>query len=66
MPSSGMWRRVDLLRTDVWEESAVSVFGVERISELGAASTVTSTLLVTVTVCQLLIMLFLARRLFPP
>jgi hypothetical protein len=30
MPSSGMWRRVDLVRPDVSEESIASIFRVEK------------------------------------
>jgi hypothetical protein len=32
MPSSGMWRRVDLLQTDVSEERVASIFRVEEIT----------------------------------
>jgi hypothetical protein len=32
MPSSGMWRRVGLVRTDVSEERVASIFRVERYS----------------------------------
>jgi hypothetical protein len=32
-----MWHRVDPVRTDSSEECVVSIFRVERISELGAA-----------------------------
>jgi hypothetical protein len=34
MPSSGMWRRVGLVRQDVSEECIASIFKVERISEV--------------------------------
>jgi hypothetical protein len=34
-PSSGMWRRVGLVGTDVSEEHVRSILRVERISELG-------------------------------
>jgi hypothetical protein len=34
MPSSEMWRRVSLVRTDISDERVTSVFRVERISEL--------------------------------
>jgi hypothetical protein len=30
MPSSGMWRRVDIVRTDVSEERIASIFSVEK------------------------------------
>jgi hypothetical protein len=30
MPSSGMWRRVGLVRTDVSEERVASIFKVEK------------------------------------
>jgi hypothetical protein len=30
-----MLRRMDLLRTDVWEERSVSVIAMKRIGELG-------------------------------
>jgi hypothetical protein len=42
MPSSGMLRRVALLRTDFLEERIVSIIRVQRISELGTAYAVTS------------------------
>jgi hypothetical protein len=42
MPSSGMGRRVVLVRTDVSEERIASIIRVERISELGTALVVTS------------------------
>jgi hypothetical protein len=42
MPSSGMLRRVALLRTEVSEESSASFIGVKRINELGATLAVTS------------------------
>jgi hypothetical protein len=42
MPSSGMWRHVTRVRTDVSEESIVSVFRVRRMSELGTTLAVTS------------------------
>jgi hypothetical protein len=35
MPSLGMWRRVDLVRTDVSEERVASIFRVEKITERG-------------------------------
>jgi hypothetical protein len=35
MPSSGKWRRVDLVKTDISEERVVSIIRVEKISELG-------------------------------
>jgi hypothetical protein len=34
VPSSGMWRRLGVVRTDVSEERVVTIFRVERISEL--------------------------------
>jgi hypothetical protein len=37
MPSSGMWRRVRLVRTGVSEENVASIFSVERMTELGEA-----------------------------
>jgi hypothetical protein len=39
MASSGMLRRVALVRTDVSEELNVSFIGVTRIGELGTAGT---------------------------
>jgi hypothetical protein len=30
MPSSGMWRRVDLVQTDISEERIASIFSVEK------------------------------------
>jgi hypothetical protein len=35
MPSSGMWRSVNLVRTDVLEESIASIITVKRIDDLG-------------------------------
>jgi hypothetical protein len=35
MVSSGMLRRVALVRTDVWEEPSASLIRVTRIGELG-------------------------------
>jgi hypothetical protein len=45
MASSGMLRRVALVRTDVLEESSASFIGVTRIGELG--TTPSSPILVT-------------------
>jgi hypothetical protein len=42
MPSSGMSRRVVLVRTDVSEERSVSIIKVTRIGELGTTLAVTS------------------------
>jgi hypothetical protein len=42
MPSSRMWHRVALVRTDVSVEPIASVIRVNRISELGATLAVTS------------------------
>jgi hypothetical protein len=42
MASSGMLRRVDLVRTDVSEELSASFIRVTRIGELGTALAVTS------------------------
>jgi hypothetical protein len=44
MPSSGLWRRVALVRTDVSEERVASIFRVDRISELETAFAITSRL----------------------
>jgi hypothetical protein len=38
MPSSGMLRRVDLVRTDVSEELSASIIKLTRIGELGTTS----------------------------
>jgi hypothetical protein len=46
MPSSGMLRRVALVRTDVSEEHNASIIRVTRIGELGTTLPVTSRLLV--------------------
>jgi hypothetical protein len=42
MESSGMLRRVDLVRTDVSEELSASIIRVTRIGELGITLAVTS------------------------
>jgi hypothetical protein len=42
MASSGMLRRVALVRTDVSEEGIASIIGVIRIGELGTTVAVTS------------------------
>jgi hypothetical protein len=42
MPSSGMLRRVALVRTDVSEELGASIIRVTRIDELRTTLTVTS------------------------
>jgi hypothetical protein len=42
MPSSGMLRRVALVRTDVSEESISSIIRVKRIGELGTTLAVTA------------------------
>jgi hypothetical protein len=42
MPSSGMLRRVALVRTDVSEEPSASFIRVTRIGELGTTLAVTS------------------------
>jgi hypothetical protein len=42
MPSSGMLRRVTLVRTDILEELSPSFIRVTRISELGTTIVVTS------------------------
>jgi hypothetical protein len=42
MPSSGMLRRVALVRTDVSEEHSASIIGVTKIDELGTTLFVTS------------------------
>jgi hypothetical protein len=43
MASSGMLRRLDLVRTDVSEELSASIIRVTRIGELGTTVAVTST-----------------------
>jgi hypothetical protein len=47
MPSSGMLRRVALVRTDVSEKLRASIIGVTRIGELGTTLAVTTPILVT-------------------
>jgi hypothetical protein len=42
MPSSGMLRRVALVRTDVSEERITSIIRVTRIGELGTALALTN------------------------
>jgi hypothetical protein len=44
MVSSGMLRRVALVRTDVWEELSASFIRVTGIDELGSTLAVTSNL----------------------
>jgi hypothetical protein len=44
MPSSGMLRRVALVRTDVSEELSASIIRATRIGELGITLAVTSNL----------------------
>jgi hypothetical protein len=34
MPSSGLWRHVGVVRTDILEECVISIFRVEKISKL--------------------------------
>jgi hypothetical protein len=42
MPSSGMLRRVSLVKTDVLEELSASIMRVTRICELGTTLAITS------------------------
>jgi hypothetical protein len=42
MPSSGVWHRVALVRTDVSEERIASIMRVTRISQPASALTLTS------------------------
>jgi hypothetical protein len=42
MVSSGLLRRVDLVRTDVWEESGASFIRVTKIGALGTTQAATS------------------------
>jgi hypothetical protein len=42
MPSSGMLRRVDLVRTDISEELSASIIRETRIGEVGTTLAVTS------------------------
>jgi hypothetical protein len=42
MPSSGMLRRVAIVRTDVSEEISASIIRVTRIGELGTMLAITS------------------------
>jgi hypothetical protein len=50
MPSSGMLRRVALVRTDVSEELSASIIRVTRIGELGTLAVTSNRLLVTANV----------------
>jgi hypothetical protein len=59
MPSSGMLRRVALVRTDFSEERIASIMGVIRIGELETTLAVTSSR-------SMLPTLFLDRRFFSP
>jgi hypothetical protein len=43
MPSSGMFRRVALVRTDVLEERVTSIIRATRIGEIGKTLAVTTT-----------------------
>jgi hypothetical protein len=45
MPSSGTWRRVGPVRTDILDERIASNISVERIRELRTMSTATSKLI---------------------
>jgi hypothetical protein len=42
MPSSGMFRRMALVRTEVWDESTASIMRVARIGELGTTLAITN------------------------
>jgi hypothetical protein len=42
MPSSGMLRRVALVKTDIWEKRIASIIRVARIGELGTTLAETS------------------------
>jgi hypothetical protein len=42
MPSSGLWRRVSLVRTNVSEKRIASIIRVTRIGELGTMLVITS------------------------
>jgi hypothetical protein len=42
MPSSDMFRRVAVLRTDISEQIVAPIFEAERISELGRTLAITS------------------------
>jgi hypothetical protein len=42
MAFSGIWRRVDVLRTDVSEEHIASIVRVEKISDLGTTLALTT------------------------
>jgi hypothetical protein len=70
MVSSGMLRRVALVRTDVSEELSASLIRVTRIGELGTTPVVTSnqrTLLVVLwSVRRLQLVLFLVHRFLSP
>jgi hypothetical protein len=51
MSSSGIWHRVALVRTDVSKERIASIIRVERISELGTMSAVTTNLVAIASYC---------------
>jgi hypothetical protein len=55
MASSGMLRRLALVRTDVSEELSASFIRVTRIGELGTMLAVTSNLVFLHNVCRLLV-----------
>jgi hypothetical protein len=55
MPSSGLWCRVGLARTEVSEESVALIFRVERISKLGTLAVTTDRLLINANVPSSLI-----------
>jgi hypothetical protein len=67
MPSSGILRRVALVRSDVSEERVVSIIRVTRIGEVGTTLAVTSNLSSQCTsVAKLLLTLFLVHRFLLP
>jgi hypothetical protein len=50
--SSGIWRRVALVRTDVSEECVASIIRMKRISELGSTLSETGNAYIILTYCR--------------
>jgi hypothetical protein len=66
MVSSGMLRRVALVRTEVSEELSASFIRVTRIGELGTTLAATSNRRMFRSVCQLLVTASVVHRFLSP